>query len=72
MSKNKQFQIRVHDLETDEIIDRDMTAEELVAFEAMKLADNTKADEENKKAIAKSELLKRLGISEDEAKLLLG
>jgi hypothetical protein len=64
--------IRIHDLATNKIIDREMTDEELVQYEA----DNLKqAQEETKdiaKASAKAELLERLGISEDEVKLLLG
>lgn len=64
--------VRVHDTETNEIIDREMTdAEfkqykadqaELAAFRAEIAAQNE----------AKQILLDRLGISEAEAKLLLG
>lgn len=64
-------QIQIHNAETGEIIIRDMNAEELAIynketaeFEAMKA-------EIANKAAAKAALLSRLGITEDEAKLLL-
>lgn len=63
--------IREHNTETDEIIDREMTNFEFAEWEAnQKLAIELEALEAQK-AIAKSELLKKLGITEDEAKLLL-
>jgi hypothetical protein len=64
-------QIQIHNAETGEIIIRDMNAEELAVhakeaaeFEAMQA-------EIANKASAKAALLTRLGITEDEAKLLL-
>lgn len=63
--------IRVHDLNTNEIIDREMTAEELKEWQAAKAALEAKAAEELANAAAKSALLEKLGISEQEAKLLL-
>lgn len=64
--------IRIHNTETDEIIDREMTDEELAAYEADVIGYETVIAETKQKAIAKSALLERLGITEDEAKLLLG
>lgn len=63
--------IRVHDLNTNEVIDREMTAEELQEWQAAKAALEAKAAEELANAAAKSALLEKLGISEQEAKLLL-
>ena len=61
-----------HNVETGEVFERDATPEEIEQKELYleELAAKTKADAE--KAKAKAALLERLGISEDEAKLLLG
>lgn len=63
--------IKIHNAETGEVIERQMNAEELAQLQA----DNAKAEA---KALAKAEaqaaraaLLVKLGITEDEAKLLL-
>jgi hypothetical protein len=61
---------------TGEVIERPLTAEEIAANEAaaaQAAADAIAAEEEAAtKAQAKTALLQKLGISEDEAKLLLG
>ncbi len=55
--------------ETGEEIVRDMSQEEIAIFER----DNkSSAEQELKVATAKAALLERLGITEEEAKLLLG
>lgn len=64
--------VREHNLETGEVIDREMTNEEYEKHLA-----NIKANEESEanlqaQAAAKAALLERLGITEEEAKLLLG
>jgi hypothetical protein len=63
--------IVIHNTETNEIIERDMTAEELSQHQ--KDLANAKAEQIKKqeKAAAKEALLEKLGISADEAKLLL-
>jgi hypothetical protein len=63
--------IRVHNLETDEVIDREMTDDEFAKYEADKQADRLRQAEEEAKATQKAALLDRLGITEEEAKLLL-
>ena len=65
------IKITEHNVETGEITERDATAEELAQYEldAQELADRLAQIEAN--AIAKAALLDRLGITEDEAKLLL-
>lgn len=64
--------IRIHNIETDEIIDREMNEQEFVEWQldqAKILAEaEAKAEAESKRLI----LLDKLGITEDEAKLLLG
>jgi len=61
--------VRIHNQETDEVIDREMTAEELAQFEAENAA---RAEAKATKAADKAALLTKLGITEDEARLLLG
>ena len=64
--------IRIHNVATNEIIDREMNEEELAALQARK----DKYDAEQllleQKNTAKTDLLAKLGITEEEAKLLLG
>jgi len=64
--------IRIHNTETNEVIDREMTAAEFKQYEANQ-AENAIAKAEAKaKETAKAALLTKLGITADEAKLLLG
>ena len=64
--------IRIHDLLTDEIIDREMTAAELKIYDAEQKADElAKAELESKQA-KRQTILDRLGLTADEAKLILG
>jgi hypothetical protein len=64
--------VREHNLETGEVIDREMTAEELDKWKADKAALEAAAEAGIAKATQKAALLEKLGITEDEAKLLLG
>ena len=68
MSENM---VRVHNLETGEIIDREMTADELAQREADLATQALAAAEAEAKATQKAALLVKLGITVDEAKLLL-
>jgi hypothetical protein len=64
--------IRIHDLETNEIVDREMTEAEFQKYTTEKtLSDAAKAQTQAKEA-AKAELLAKLGITAEEAALLLG
>ena len=63
--------IRIHDTTTDEIIDREMTVAEFKAYEANQEIIAKRRAEAEAQASAKTALLDRLGITEDEAKLLL-
>lgn len=56
--------IRIHDLATDKVIDREMTNDELQETQA-------RIAHEAQKAADKAALLTKLGITDDEAKLLL-
>ena len=64
--------VRIHDLSTDKVIDREMNDEEFAEHEANIAANQVKLAETQAQAIAKSALLERLGITADEAKLLIG
>ena len=55
----------------DEYIDREMNANELKQHKADLAVAKLEADKLEAKATAKAALLERLGITEDEAKLLL-
>jgi hypothetical protein len=63
--------VRIHDLSTDEVIDREMNDAEFAQYEADQAAAATQAAELEAKAAEKEALLARLGITADEAKLLL-
>jgi hypothetical protein len=63
--------IRIHNAETNEIIDREMNEEELAQWEADKKAAKAEAKAKAEAATAKAALLEKLGITEEEARLLL-
>lgn len=60
-----------HNIETGEIIEREMTADELAQWEADKAEAEAIKTAETAKAAEKAALLAQLGITEDQAKLLL-
>jgi hypothetical protein len=64
--------IRIHNLASDEVIDREMTDNEFAKYKADQELQATKEAEAEAKATEKAALLDRLGITEAEAKLLLG
>ena len=64
-------QIKEHNIETDEVIVRDMTDAELAEYEAFQAAELQKIEDAKARALAREALLNRLGITEEEAKLLL-
>jgi hypothetical protein len=72
MSKKTRPFIRLHNVETDEVIDREMNDVEFAQYEANQIAQANQTAEAKAKAIAKAELLDRLGITADEAQLLIG
>ncbi len=63
--------IRIHNAETDEIIDREMTDAEFAKYESDQAKYAAQKAEAEARATAKAALLNRLGITEDEARLLL-
>ena len=63
--------VRIHNTETNEIIDREMNDEEFAAYEEQKAIDAALEIERIAKETAKAALLERLGITAEEAKLIL-
>lgn len=63
--------VTIHNVETGEIITREMNAEELAQDAADKAAYQAFKETEEKAAADKAALLAKLGITADEAKLLL-
>ena len=66
------MKILEHNVETGEVKEREATKAELAQAEKDAKATADKLAAEEAKAIAKAHLLERLGLTEDEAKLLLG
>lgn len=64
--------ILIHNIETNEVIEREMNADELAQYEADKAASEAMKAEAAAKEAARAALLDKLGITADEAKLLLG
>jgi hypothetical protein len=63
--------VRIHDLSTNEVIDREMNDAEFAQYEADQAAQAVVQAEAEAKATAKAALLAQLGITEEQAKLLL-
>ena len=63
--------IKIHNLATDEVIEREMTDAEFAIYEADLLAEANRQAEAQLKAETKAALLAQLGITEEQAKLLL-
>jgi hypothetical protein len=63
--------IRIHNIKTNEIIDREMNDSEFAEYQADLETQAQKEAEAQAKAQAKAALLAQLGITEEQAKLLL-
>jgi hypothetical protein len=64
--------IRIHNTETDEIIDREMTDAEFAQYQIDQEEHQAAKAEAEAKATQRQALLARLGITEEEARILLG
>ena len=60
-----------HDIKTGKIEEREMNETEFAEYEKMQAENNARIADEQSKAEAKAALLERLGITADEAALLL-
>ena len=64
--------VRIHDASTDEVIDREMNDAEFAQYEIDRAAKEERIAAETAKAADRAALLAQLGITEEQAKLLLG
>jgi hypothetical protein len=67
----KRPMVRIHNIETDEVIDREMNDQEFEAYETDQAAQATAQAEAEAKATARAAILDRLGITAEEAAVLL-
>ena len=72
MAKTTKPIIRIHNLETDEVIDREMNDAEFSQYQANKIAQEAAQAEADVKATAKAAILDRIGLTADELKTILG
>jgi hypothetical protein len=63
--------VRIHNSQTDEVIDREMTDEEFAEYQAEQVERASKQAEAEAKATARAAILDRLGLTAEEAALLL-
>jgi hypothetical protein len=63
--------IKIHNVETGEVVEREMNDAEFAQHEADQAAEAERVTAEAAKAAEKAALLERLGITAEEAKLLL-
>ena len=63
--------IREHNVTTNEVIDREMTDEEFAQYQVQQVKDVAREQVQTQAATDKAALLAKLGITADEAKLLL-
>jgi hypothetical protein len=64
--------IRIHNIETDEIIDREMNDAEFAIYQADQATQSIAKAELAAKEAQRQAILDRLGLTSDEAKLILG
>jgi hypothetical protein len=64
--------VRIHNMETDEVIDREMNDAEFTQWQADQVANAQEQAAAAQKAADRTALLAQLGITEEQAKLLLG
>jgi hypothetical protein len=72
MNKSTRPTVRIHDLATDEVIDREMTDDEFSQYQASQAASAEREAEVKSKEIAKAAILDRIGLTADELKTILG
>jgi len=71
MATTSRPMVRIHNVETDEVIDREMNDEEFAQYEADQAANSARQAAEAQKVADRAGLLAQLGITEEQAKLLL-
>ena len=71
MAKTSRPTITIHNTETDEIINREMNDNEFAQYEADKAIEIAREAEAQTKTNARQAILDRLGLTAEEAQLLL-
>ena len=72
MAKSTRPIVRIHNVETDEVIDREMNDAEFAQHQADKTTQTIVKAEADAKEIAKAAILDRIGLTADELKTILG
>jgi len=72
MAKTTRPIVRIHDLATDEVIDREMNDVEFAQYQADQAAQTIAKAEAKVKENAKTAILDRIGLTADELKTILG
>jgi hypothetical protein len=72
MTKSTKPMIKIHNAETDEVIEREMNTAEFAQYQVDQAAQVAVKAEADAKAAERQAILDRLGLTADEAKLLLG
>ena len=72
MAKSTKPMVRIHNTETDEVIDREMNDAEFEQYEANQAAAILAKTEADAKETAKAAILDRIGLTADELKTILG
>ena len=72
MAKLTRPMVRIHDLVTDEVIDRQMNDAEFAQYQANQAAQAIAQAEAEAKETAKAAILDRIGLTADELKTILG
>jgi len=72
MAKSTRPMVRIHNQETNEVIDREMNDQEFAQYEANQAAQAAEQAEANAKAAQRRAILEHLKITEEEARILLG
>ena len=72
MTKTSKPMVRIHDLKTNEIIDREMTDKEFELSELEKIEWAKIQAQAKAKTIEKAAILDRIGLTADELKTILG
>ena len=72
MAKSTRPMVRIHNSQTDEVIDREMTDVEFAVYQEDRAARAAKQAEAETKETAKAAILDRIGLTADELKTILG
>ena len=72
MAKSTKPMIRIHNVETDEVIDREMNDAEFAQYQVDQAAQVAQKAEAEAKESAKAAILDRIGLTADELKTILG